>query len=68
MLENQNLELGDVDISDRSKADSHSMKEAFAHVQDSDAESGSGPELDSGTEEQSVTHVLHSDALLDAYA
>jgi len=68
MLDNQNLELGDVDISDRGLADSQTMQDEFAHSQDKGAESGAEAELASDSEEQAVAHVLETDGLLDAYA
>ena len=68
MLENQDLELGDVDISDRSLADSRRMQDEFGHSQHNATESGNETELSSESEAHEVTHVLQSDALLDAYA
>jgi flagellar hook-length control protein FliK len=68
MLENQNLELGDVDISDRSLADSRRMQDEFADSQGNSAESDNEAELAKDAEDQAVAHVLQSDNLLDAYA
>lgn len=68
MLENQNLELGDVDISDQSLADSSSMQNEFTHSQDTGVAPGNEAQLDSDAEDQAEVHVLQSDALLDAYA
>ncbi len=68
MLENQNLELGDVDISDRSLSDSHKMRQEFAHSQGAGAGSAEETGLSADSDQQAVTQVLHSDSLLDAYA
>lgn len=69
MLENQNLELGDVDISDRNLADSSSMQDNIAHSQAAGVSSdGEARQESDGDDDQAMVHVLQSDALLDAYA
>ena len=68
MLENQNLELGDVDISDRGLADSPRMQDEFAHSHDHGHAQDNAAQSEADTDDQAVAHVLHSDTLLDAYA
>jgi len=68
MLENQNLELGDVDISDRSLADSSSMQSEFANAGNESVASDHEPQQGSDSDDQTVVHELQSDNLLDAYA
>jgi flagellar hook-length control protein FliK len=69
MMEGQNLELGDVDISDRSLADSNRAQDEFSHLHGK-GESANEGGLEAAVNEDAkvVVQVVETDSLLDAYA
>ena len=69
MLESQDLELGDVDISDHNLADSQRTRDesSLAHQGARDGASGDH-DSQAGTEDSTIVQTVQSDGLLDMYA